>query len=182
MEPLEPARRVPAPADGAGGAEPDQRDRLPGQRLREGALLSAHGGKGGEGPGDRRLARRPDDQDPRDLRPSREARRAQADARNTSDVKAAGELAEVATPLQGPGGRSRVRQPLPRHAQGSGHSVSDQSQAADPTRPAPISGPLADRGGILSAERLQTRSDTLRQARDQDPVRRRVLAMNVSGP
>ena len=45
------------------------------------AHRSAHGGKGGESPGDRRLARRPDDQDPRDPRHPRAARRTPADTR-----------------------------------------------------------------------------------------------------
>jgi hypothetical protein len=45
------------------------------------AHRSAHWERADEGPGDRRLARRPDDQDPRDPRHPRAARRTPADTR-----------------------------------------------------------------------------------------------------
>ena len=97
MEPLEPARRVPASAGGAGGAEPGRGGRLPGQHLREGAPLGAWWKRGAKNQaiGVSRGGRTTKIHAICDLLGRPVALRLTPG--NTSDIKAAGELIEDAT-------------------------------------------------------------------------------------
>lgn len=97
MEPLEPARRVPAPAGGTRGAEPGRGGRLSGQHLREGAPLGARGKRGAKAQaiGVSRGGRTTKIHAICDLLGRPVALRLTPG--NTSDIKAAGELVEDAT-------------------------------------------------------------------------------------
>jgi transposase len=157
------------------------------------AHRSAHGGKGGESPGHRPVAGRPDHQGSRCHGRSRAACRRPPHPRQRLGREDSTRGARRPRSPQAPRGGPRLRrQQLARRPEGSAHDARHPwhalPQAPDPPRSAALPRALAHRGRLLPPQRLPARGDPLRQARGQLRFRRgarrrhRVLALIEARP
>ena len=153
----------------------------PAQGLIDSSAVKAHGsasgGKGGAESGDRPLARRPDDQDPRPDRPVLPADRLPADGRERRRLQGRRPASREPARLPHPAGRQRLRQR--RHPQAGrgdrrGAEYPAQSQTAlEALLPAsPLPQPQRHRAHVLPAQGLPPRRHPIRPPRDQLPRRR----------